>query len=72
MARTRAADGFATIRVRMEELRRERERRQPAEGDLERDAPMRPKERLSQYLRTRRQVTAIRRLNQTQRGMLAN
>jgi hypothetical protein len=35
MARTRAADGFATIRVRMEELRRERERRQPAEGDLE-------------------------------------
>jgi hypothetical protein len=30
MARPRAADDFATIRARIEELRRERERGQPA------------------------------------------
>jgi hypothetical protein len=40
MTRTRAAHDFATIRARMEELRRERERGQAAEGDLEREAPM--------------------------------
>jgi hypothetical protein len=40
MAQTRAAHDFATIRARMEELRRERERGQAAKGDLEREAPM--------------------------------
>jgi hypothetical protein len=39
--RPRAADDFATIRARMEELRREREGAQSAEGDLQRDPPMR-------------------------------
>jgi hypothetical protein len=39
--RPRPADDFATIRARMEELRREREGAQPAEGDLQRDPPMR-------------------------------
>jgi hypothetical protein len=37
--RPRAADDFATIRARMEELRREREGAQAAESDLQRDAP---------------------------------
>ena len=41
MNRPRAADDFATIRARMEELRREREGAQSAEGDLQRDPPMR-------------------------------
>jgi hypothetical protein len=35
--RTRAADDFATIRARMEELRREREGAQATESDLQRD-----------------------------------
>jgi hypothetical protein len=39
--RTRAADDFATIRARMEELRREREGTQAIESDLQRDSPMR-------------------------------
>jgi hypothetical protein len=38
--RPRAADDFATIRARMEELRREREGAQAAESDLQRDPPM--------------------------------
>lgn len=37
MTRTRAADDFATIRARLEELRRERETAQPAEGELKPD-----------------------------------
>ena len=36
---TRAADDFATIRARMEELRRERECPQVTESDLQRDPP---------------------------------
>jgi hypothetical protein len=35
--RPRAADDFATIRARLEELRREREQEQPAEGKVPRD-----------------------------------
>jgi hypothetical protein len=35
--RPRAADDFATIRARMEELRREREVAQAAEGELKSD-----------------------------------
>ena len=38
--RPRAADDFATIRARMEELRREREWAQAAENELQRDPPM--------------------------------
>ena len=41
MSRPRAADDFATIRARMVELRRERDGAQPAEGDFQRDPPMR-------------------------------
>ena len=41
MSRPPAADDFATIRARMVELRRERDGAQPAEGDLQRDPPMR-------------------------------
>jgi hypothetical protein len=40
MTRARAADDFATIRARMEELRRERERAQAPEGDLPCDRPI--------------------------------
>ena len=39
MNRPRAADDFATIRSRMAELRRERERAEAAEGELHRDQP---------------------------------
>ena len=39
MTRPRAADDFATIRTRMEELRRERECPQATESDLQRDPP---------------------------------
>jgi len=42
MAQTRAADDFATIRARMEELRREREGARAAKCDLQRDPPMHP------------------------------
>ena len=35
MSRVRAADDFEAIRVRMEELRREREKRPGGEGGLE-------------------------------------
>ena len=38
MARPRAADDFAMIRARMEELRRERQGTQAVESDLRRDA----------------------------------
>jgi hypothetical protein len=38
--RPRAADDFATIRARMVELRRERERAEPADSDRQRDAPI--------------------------------
>jgi len=38
--RPRAADDFAIIRARMEELRREREGAQAAESDLQHDPPM--------------------------------
>jgi hypothetical protein len=41
MNRPRAADDFATIRARMEELRREREAAQAAGSDLQRDLPVR-------------------------------
>ena len=40
MNRTRAADDFATIRARMEKLRREREGAQGADSDLQRDPPL--------------------------------
>ena len=39
MNRPRAADDFATIRSRMAELRRARERAEAAEGELHRDQP---------------------------------
>ena len=39
MTRPRAADDFATIRARIEELRRERECPQATESDLQRDPP---------------------------------
>jgi hypothetical protein len=42
MTRPRAADDFATIRARMEELRRERDGAHAAENDLQRDPPKRP------------------------------
>jgi hypothetical protein len=35
--RPRAADDFATIRARMEELRRERERAEPSDKEAQRD-----------------------------------
>jgi hypothetical protein len=41
MSRPRAADDFATIRARLEELRREREAAQATEGELQSDLPMR-------------------------------
>jgi hypothetical protein len=41
MSRPRAADDFATIRARMEELRREREAAQTPESKLQLDAKMR-------------------------------
>ena len=40
MTRPRAADDFATIRARMEELRREREGGQAREGDLQQNPPL--------------------------------
>jgi hypothetical protein len=40
VTRPRAADDFAAIRARMEELRREREGAQAAESDLQQDPPM--------------------------------
>jgi hypothetical protein len=40
MNRPRAADDFATIRARMEELRREREGTKPGEKGAQRDAPL--------------------------------
>jgi hypothetical protein len=40
MSRPRAADDFATIRARMEELRRESERPQAPESEVQRDPPM--------------------------------
>jgi hypothetical protein len=41
MNRPRAADDFAAIRARMEELRREREAVRAPESDLPRNLPMR-------------------------------
>ena len=41
MTSPRAADDFATIRARMEELRREREAMHAAEGELQSDRPLR-------------------------------
>ena len=41
MSRPRAADDFATIRARMEELRRERELAQAPPGDLPPEPPQR-------------------------------
>ena len=38
--RPRAADDFATVRARIEELRRQREGAQATESDLQRDLPM--------------------------------
>jgi len=40
--RPRAADDFATIRARMEELRRERERAQAPESGLQSEPLLRP------------------------------
>jgi hypothetical protein len=40
MTRPRAADDFATIRARMEELRRAREGAQATDSDLQRDPPL--------------------------------
>ena len=40
MNRPRAADDFAAIRARMEELRREREGGKPSDKDKPRDAPI--------------------------------
>jgi hypothetical protein len=40
--RPRAADDFATIRARMEELRQEREGTKPSKADGQRDAPLPP------------------------------
>jgi hypothetical protein len=42
MERPRAADDFATIRARMEELRREREREEAGQTKGRADPPMRP------------------------------
>jgi hypothetical protein len=42
MSRPRAANDFATIRARMEELRREREAAQARASDVPRDPPPRP------------------------------
>ena len=42
MSRPRAADDFAAIRARMEELRREREAAPATEGELQSDRPIRP------------------------------
>ena len=39
MSRPRAADDFATIRARMEELRRESKRAEAGERDLRSDPP---------------------------------
>jgi len=38
--RPRAADDFATIRARLEELRREREEADPGDGEAPQDRPM--------------------------------
>jgi len=38
--RPRAADDFATIRARLDELRREREGANPSDGEAPRDPPM--------------------------------
>jgi hypothetical protein len=40
VTRPRAADDFASIRARVQELRREREGPQATESDLQRDPPM--------------------------------
>jgi hypothetical protein len=42
VTRPRAADDFATIRARIEDLRRERERADAAGSDLKSDPPVRP------------------------------
>ena len=42
MGQPRAADNFAMIRARMKELRRERERAEAAESELQSDPPVRP------------------------------
>jgi hypothetical protein len=41
MSRPRAAEDFAAIRARLEELRREREAAHSTEGELQSDRPMR-------------------------------
>jgi hypothetical protein len=41
MSQTRAADDFATIRARIDELRRERERADAGKIDLQSDSPQR-------------------------------
>jgi hypothetical protein len=42
MSQTRAADDFATIRARVEELRRERELTEVGKTDVQSDPPKRP------------------------------
>jgi hypothetical protein len=43
VTRPRAADDFATIRARVEELRRERERAEAGQTDLRSGPPQRPR-----------------------------
>lgn len=43
MNRPRAADDFATIRARMDELRRECERGEAGQTEVQSDPPMRPR-----------------------------
>jgi len=43
MGRPRAADDFATIRARMEELRREREHPEAGQTEVRSDPPTRPR-----------------------------
>jgi hypothetical protein len=52
--RPRAADDFATIRARLEELRQEREQVQSAESELQRDPPTPPKRALDAFREQRR------------------
>jgi hypothetical protein len=40
VTRPRAADDFATIRARLEEMRRAREGANPSDGEAQRDRPM--------------------------------
>jgi hypothetical protein len=56
MTRPRAADDFGTIRARMKELRRARERAEAAEIELQRDPPRRP-DRIGYW--SQREISAV-------------